>query len=118
MQPQPYVLVRANLSSAGAACRTSRAITEVRSARQASPSERRISRDRRRVVARLSVAPAALPCRSYASYSGVCHRAALCGTGLSGAVFRGWFGFRNHLRAETSHQVPAKANTTPTARGA
>ncbi len=36
----------------------------------------------------------------------------------SARTFLGCPGLRNHLRAETSHQVPAKASTTPTATGA
>lgn len=33
-------------------------------------------------------------------------------------AFLGWWGLRNHLRAETSHHRPAKPSTTATATGA
>lgn len=40
------------------------------------------------------------------------------GTGVCAGLFRGWRGLRNHLRAETNHQAPAKTSTTPTVMGA
>lgn len=47
------------------------------------------------------------------------YRVDFCGMGRTEAVaFFGWCGLRNHLRAETSHQVPEKRRTTPTAIGA